>query len=213
MRDFHDAKAIAHTLRATLAAQGLKLTNSQSLELTAEAFGVANWNTLSASIKGEARAAREDVSQPSASKDTPVLPFSTEFAESMRRALSLANQRKQEYATLEHLLLALIDDPDASAAMKASNPNLGVLKANLVSYIDHGLKRLVVDNGLNCQPSPAFQRVVQRAGLQAKGLNRPMVSGGDALLAIFAEAASPAVRLLGEQGISRETVANLMPPQ
>ena len=66
MRDFRDSKAMAQTLRATLAARGLKLTHSQSLELIAEVFGVPDWNTLSAAIKGVAPAEREAVSPYSA---------------------------------------------------------------------------------------------------------------------------------------------------
>ena len=66
--------------------------------------------------------------------------FSRGFEQSLHRALALANERHHEYATLEHLLLALIDDVDALAAMKACEVDLGVLKEKLLSYIDNELK-------------------------------------------------------------------------
>jgi ATP-dependent Clp protease ATP-binding subunit ClpA len=128
----------------------------------------------------------------------------------MHRALVHANQRKHEYATLEHLLLALIDDADAFAVMNACKCDFVSLKENLVGYLDNGLKRLIVDDGPNSKPTAAFQRVVQRAGLQAKELNRHMVTGADALVAIFAETASPAARILGEYGLSHANVAKLL---
>jgi ATP-dependent Clp protease ATP-binding subunit ClpA len=106
------------------------------------------------------------------------------------------------------LLLALLDDADASAALRACNTNFAALRPNLVNDLDEGLNRLVIDSGQDSKPTPAFQRVVQRAGLQAKGLNRPVVTGADTFLAIFAETASPAARFLGEQGLSGEDVAN-----
>ena len=82
MRDFRDAKAIAHTLRAALATKGLNITVSQSLELIAEAFGAADWNTLSAAIRGEAAGSRNNA-------HSPQFP-----ATATMRALAYARQRK-----------------------------------------------------------------------------------------------------------------------
>lgn len=207
MRDFRDAKAMARTMRAALDAKGLKITNSESLELIAEAFGVADWNTLSAMIRKEPPGS---ASQPPTAEGVPVLRFSVEFATTMRRALAYANQRNDKYATCEHLCLALADDPDASGVMTACNADLVALKRMLADYIDDTLKFLVVDSGEDAKPTPAFQRVVQRAGLQAQGSSRPMVTGANALVAIFAESSSPAAVLLGVCGISREKAANLV---
>ena len=213
MRDFRDAKVMAHTLRAALAAKGLKITNSQSLELIAEAFGVVDWNTLAATIRGEMLVARKNVYRPSLwpAESNPVVPFSAEFAGTIRRAFVNANQRKHEYATLEHLLLALIDDADASAAMRVYDADFGALKENLIGYLDSELKRLVIDNGKVSKPTAAFQRVVQRAGLQAKGLGNLVLTGANTLVAIFAETESPAVRLLGEWGMSNQDAALTAP--
>ncbi len=132
MRDFRDAKAMAGTLRAALAAKGLKITVSESLELIAKAFGVADWNTLSAAVRAKAPAPRNEFSPsppPAAERVLGPGPhFSRELESTLHRALAGANHREHDYATLEHLLLALIDDQDASAVMKACNVDLGALK-------------------------------------------------------------------------------------
>lgn len=212
MRDFRDAKAMAHTLRGDLATKGFRITISQSLELIARAFGVADWNTLAAAISDDAPPPRKEVSAPppSIAEGHPELPFSSGFAAALHRALACAKQRKHEYATLEHLLLALADDADAAAVMSAGNADPGALKASLVSYLDNELKRLVIDNGGDAKPTAAFQRVVQRAVRHAQELRRPMVTGANALIGIFPETQSPAARLLGEQGMSGEEAANFI---
>ena len=209
MRDFRDAKVMAHNIRATLAAKGVKITNSQSLELMAEAFGAADWNTLAAMIRGEAIVARDGASRPSLwpAESNPALPFSAKFAATLHRALVSANERKHEYATLEHLLLALIDDADAAAMMRDCGADLEAVRKNLISYLDNDLKSLVIDASRDAKPTAAFQRVIQRAGLQAQGLGRSMMTGANTLVAIFAESASPAARLLGKQGMSPQDAA------
>src|ERR1700730_6386167 len=110
MRDFRDAKAMAHTLRAALAAKGLKITVSQSLELVAEIFGVADWNTLAAAIRAEAVGPRNNAPPPQFPTAGSGFAFSAALESTLHWALAYANQRKHQYATLEHLLLALIDD-------------------------------------------------------------------------------------------------------
>jgi len=192
MRDFRDAKAMAHTLRAALATKGLNITVSQSLELIAEAFGVADWNTLSAAIRGEAAGPRNNA-------HSPQFPTTATM-----RALAYARQRKHQYATLEHLLLALIDDLDASAVMKACKVDLGALREKLTNYIDTDLKTMVIDDGGEPKQSAGFQRVVQRAAHYAEGRGRPARTGAELLVAIFAETESPAARLLGEQDMTRQ---------
>jgi Glyoxalase superfamily protein/Clp amino terminal domain, pathogenicity island component len=215
MRDFRDAKAMAHTLRAALAAQGLKITNSQSLELIAEAFGVADWNTLSAAIR-----AADAVPLPSkVSAPPPQLPiaesvegvrFSVELEATLHRALGQANQRKHQYATLEHLLLALSDDADASAVLRACAVDLGVLKHQLAIYVDFELAKLIVDDGSDAKPTAAFQRVVQRAVLHVRGLGRQTVTGAQILLGLFSERESPAAKLLAAQNMTRLDAANFI---
>src|SRR5437870_2061181 len=117
MRDFRDAKAMAHTLHATLATQRHKDTNSQILELIAKAFGAADWNTLAAAIRSGAGAPRKDLSASlsiPAIEGVPDLPWSSELNAALHRALVYAKQRRHQHATIEHLLLALIDDADAA---------------------------------------------------------------------------------------------------
>jgi ATP-dependent Lon protease len=138
------------------------------------------------------------------------LPFSPTFVVTRRRALDYANQRSHQYATLEHLLLALIDDADASAVMRACDADLGALKASLLSYLDKELKNLVIPIGGDARPTDAFLRVTQRAEGHAQELGRDTVTGANTLVGIFPETQSRAARLLGEQGVSRARAANFM---
>jgi hypothetical protein len=197
MRDFRDAKAMAHTLRAALAAKGHKVTNSESLELIAQSFGVADWNTLSAAIRGEVAGLRNNA--------LPQFPTTA----TLHRALDYAYRRKHRYAMLEHLLLALIDDVDASAVMKACQVDLGVLREKLTNYIEND-KTLVVADGSEPKRTAGFQRVEQRAALYAEGRGLRLRTGAELLLAIFAESESPAAQLLAEQGMTREDALNFI---
>jgi hypothetical protein len=210
MRDFRDAKAMARTLRASLAARGFKITISQSLELIAEAFGMADWNTLSAAIRGDRVGPRNNAaplhSLQQAFAAAPTA-FSAALDSTLHRAFANANQRKHEYATLEHLLLALVDDADASQVMKACEADLGALKEDLVSYIDNDLKTLVIDDG-EPRPTTAFQRVIQRAVIAVQSSGREKATGANVLVAIFAERESPAAFILQEQGITRYDAIN-----
>jgi ATP-dependent Lon protease len=146
---------------------------------------------------------------PAIAEAVPGTRYSAELEMTLHRALDYANQRKHEYATLEHLLLALIDDVNASTVMRACKADLGVLREKLATYLDNELKRLVIDKGGDARPTAAFQRVAQRAARLAQELPRPDVTGANMLLAIFAETQSPAARFLGEQGVSPERVATL----
>ncbi len=142
--------------------------------------------------------------------DVPALPFSPGVEGTRRRALDHANQRNHQYATLEHLLLALIDDADASAVLRACNADLDELRANLLGYLEKELNKLVIENGGDAKPSAAFQRVAQRAARQAEEWGHPVVTGANTFLAIFLETLSPAARFLGEQGLSRGRAADFI---
>jgi ATP-dependent Lon protease len=156
--------------------------------------------------------ARDNAVSPAASiaEGRAVLPLSIGFAATLHQALAVANARKHEYCTLEHLLLALIEDADASAVMSACNADSSAIKQSLVSYLDNELKRLVIDNGGDAKPTAAFQRVLQRAERHAQGLGTTAVTGANILLAIFPETRSPAARLLSEQGMSAQDAANFI---
>ena len=89
--------------------------------------------------------------------------FSTSLEEALHRALEYANERSHEYATLEHLLLSLLDDRDASAVMRACDVDLDVLREKLTEYLDNELSGLVIDGHQEAQPTAGFQRVIHRA--------------------------------------------------
>jgi RNA polymerase sigma factor (sigma-70 family) len=214
MRDFRDAKAMAGTLRAALAAKGLKITISQSLELIAELFGEADWNTLAAAIRAEGAVRRNNASPPPIAEaaKAPGAPeplqgpgplFSRALEMNLHRAMAYANQRNHEYATLEHLLLALTEDEDASAVMNGCKVDITTLKKHLTNYIDNELKTLVIDDGRDSSPTSAFQRVIQRAVIDVQSSGGEEVAGADVLVAIFPERKSHAAYLLEQLGMSR----------
>src|SRR5436853_1264250 len=121
----------------------------------------------------------------------------------LHRAIKLASDRHHEYATLEHLLLALLDDPDAAQVMKACNVDMDALRRALVKYIDHELLTLVIEDGEDAKPTTGFQRVVQRAVLHVQNSGREEVTGANVLVALFTERESHAVYFLQEQNMTR----------
>ncbi|MCA6226131.1 MAG: ATP-dependent Clp protease ATP-binding subunit ClpA [Phenylobacterium sp.] len=134
--------------------------------------------------------------------------FSRQLEESLHRAVALANQRKHEYATLEHLLLSLTEDEDSVGVMKACDVDLDVLKTTLTNYVDNELKSLVVDDGEDAKPTPSFQRVIQRAVIHVQSSGREEVTGANVLVAIFSERESHAAYFLQEQEMTRYDAVN-----
>ncbi|WAC26693.1 ATP-dependent Clp protease ATP-binding subunit ClpA [Ancylobacter sp. SL191] len=134
--------------------------------------------------------------------------FSRSLEQSLHRALALANERHQEYATLEHLLLSLVDDQDSAAVMRACNVDLDKLRRNLVEYIDTELDNLVQDGGEDSKPTAGFQRVIQRAVIHVQSSGREEVTGANVLVAIFAERESHAAYFLQEQDMTRYDAVN-----
>ncbi len=135
--------------------------------------------------------------------------FSRNLEQSLHRALAVANERRHEYATLEHLLLSLLDDGDAAAVMRACSVDLDALKKSLVDYIDHELANLAT-NGRNdeAKPTAGFQRVIQRAVIHVQSSGREEVTGANVLVAIFAERESHAAYFLQEQDMTRYDAVN-----
>ena len=129
--------------------------------------------------------------------------FSTSLEESIRRALNYANERKHDYATLEHLLLSLNDERDAAAVMRACNVDLDELRQRLLSHVDEELDSLIGDDDHEAQPTAAFQRVVHRAVIHVQSSGREEVTGANVLVAIFAERESHALYFLQEQEMTR----------
>src|SRR3978361_612529 len=134
--------------------------------------------------------------------------FSRSLEQSLHRALALANERHHEYATLEHLLLALIDDQDSAAVMRACNVDTDKLKRNLSSYIETELANLVSLDGEEAKPTAGFQRVIQRAVIHVQSSGREEVTGANVLVAIFAERESHAAYFLQEQDMTRYDAVN-----
>src|SRR5690349_14369660 len=134
--------------------------------------------------------------------------FSRNLEQSLHRALALANERHHEYATLEHLLLALIDDQDAAAVMRACNVELDKLRRSLTSYLESELENLVSDGNEDSKPTAGFQRVIQRAVIHVQSSGREEVTGANVLVAIFAERESHAAYFLQEQDMTRYDAVN-----
>jgi ATP-dependent Clp protease ATP-binding subunit ClpA len=134
--------------------------------------------------------------------------FSQGLERALHQALTYANERHHEYATLEHLLLALVDDQDAAAVMRACNVDLDELKQTLVTYVDTELDNLVTGYDEDSKPTAGFQRVIQRAVIHVQSSGREEVSGANVLVAIFAERESHAAYFLQEQQMTRYDAVN-----
>ncbi|MBS9717218.1 ATP-dependent Clp protease ATP-binding subunit ClpA [Pseudohalocynthiibacter aestuariivivens] len=135
--------------------------------------------------------------------------FSNTLEQAIHSALALANARQHELATLEHLLLALIDEPDAAKVMLACSVDLSELRQTLSEFIDDDLNTLVTDvEGSEAVPTAAFQRVIQRAAIHVQSSGRSEVTGANVLVAIFAERESNAAYFLQEQEMTRYDAVN-----
>ena len=134
--------------------------------------------------------------------------FSRSLEQALHRALALAGERRHEYATLEHLLLALLDDQDASAVMRACNVEVDALRRSLVEYVDTELSNLITDGRQDSKPTAGFQRVIQRAVIHVQSSGREEVTGANVLVAIFAERESHAAYFLQEQEMTRYDAVN-----
>jgi len=121
----------------------------------------------------------------------------------LHHAIKLASDRHHEYATLEHLLLALMDDADAGQVMKACNVDTDALRRAVQKYVDEELVTLVIEDGEEAKPTTGFQRVVQRAVLHVQNSGRDEVTGANVLVALFTERESHAVYFLHEQNMNR----------
>ena len=137
--------------------------------------------------------------------------FSTTLEQSIHGALALANARKHELATLEHLLLSLIDEPEAARVMQACSVNLDKLRKDLEGFIEDDLSTLITDvEGSEAVPTAAFQRVIQRAAIHVQSSGRTEVTGANVLVAIFAERESNAAYFLQEQDMTRYDAVNFI---
>jgi len=129
--------------------------------------------------------------------------FARELEQTLHNALTAASSRHHEYATLEHLLLALVDDEHASKVMAACGVDIDELKEAVATYLDTELDALKTESGNDPSPTSGFQRVVQRAILHVQSSGREEVTGANVLVALFSERESYAVYFLQQQDMSR----------
>lgn len=131
--------------------------------------------------------------------------FSRDLELTLHRALSHARERRHDYATLEHLLLALTEDSDAVAVMNACDVNLTDLRQSLLTFIDEELENIIRegDGEYDPEPTTGFHRVIHRAAIHVQSSGRDDVTGANVLVAMFAERDSHAAFFLSEQNMTR----------
>ena len=136
--------------------------------------------------------------------------LSRNLEQTLHRALGLANDRRHEYATLEHLLLALAEDADATTVLRACGVDIEKLKRDLGEFLDKDLAGLVTDRSGDPKPTAGFQRVVQRAAIHVQSSGRDEVTGANVLVALFSERESHAVYFLQLQDMTRLDAVNFI---
>jgi ATP-dependent Clp protease ATP-binding subunit ClpA len=136
--------------------------------------------------------------------------LSRNLEQTLHRSLSLASERRHEYATLEHLLLGLCDDTDAATVLRACGVDLDKLRTDLSEFLDKDLAGLATDRAGDPKPTAGFQRVVQRAAIHVQSSGRDEVTGANVLVALFSERESHAVYFLQLQDMTRLDAVNFI---
>jgi ATP-dependent Clp protease ATP-binding subunit ClpA len=136
--------------------------------------------------------------------------LSRNLEQTLHRALSLAAERRHEYATLEHLLLGLADDTDSAGVLRACGVDLDKLRHDLTEFLDKDLSGLATDRPGDPKPTAGFQRVVQRAAIHVQSSGRDEVTGANVLVALFSERESHAVYFLQLQDMTRLDAVNFI---
>jgi ATP-dependent Clp protease ATP-binding subunit ClpA len=136
--------------------------------------------------------------------------FSKDLEYSIGQCYKRAREARHEYMTVEHLLLALLDNPSAEMVLKASGADFARLRAELEQAIDKSVVKLDADDGRDTQPTLGFQRVLQRAVYHVQSSGKKEVTGANVLVAIFGEKDSHAVYYLNQQDVTRLDVVNYL---
>ncbi|MBS1065719.1 ATP-dependent Clp protease ATP-binding subunit ClpA [Gluconobacter kondonii] len=136
--------------------------------------------------------------------------LSRTLEQTLHRALTFAGDRRHEYATLEHLLLALTEDDDALTVFRACGIDLDKLRSDLTDFLDKDLAGLAAERPAEPKPTAAFQRVIQRAAIHVQSTGRDEVTGANVLVALFAERESHAVYFLQLQDMTRLDAVNFI---
>jgi len=131
-----------------------------------------------------------------------------ELEYTLNQAFKAARELRHEFMTVEHLLLALLDEPSSSAALKACGANMEQLHNDLVSFIEDTVPLLDPDSEREIQPTLGFQRVLQRAVFHVQASERKEANGANVLVAMFSEQESQAVYFLNQQNITRLDIVN-----
>src|SRR5688500_7606726 len=131
-----------------------------------------------------------------------------ELEVSLHMAFVEARQKRHEFITVEHLLLALLDNPTAAEVLRACGANMDELRKSLTQHIAEQTPRIAADREVDTQPTLGFQRVIQRAILHVQSSGKKEVTGANVLVAIFGEKDSHAVYFLHQKGVTRLDVVN-----
>jgi ATP-dependent Clp protease ATP-binding subunit ClpA len=133
-----------------------------------------------------------------------------ELEVSLHMAFMDARQKRHELITVEHLLLAMLDNPSAAEVLKACGSNIDSLRNDLAQYIDDHTPTISGEDEVDTQPTLGFQRVIQRAMLHVQSSGKKEVNGANVLVAIYGEKDSHAVYFLHQQGVTRLDVVNFI---
>ena len=135
-----------------------------------------------------------------------------ELEVSLHMAFVEARQQRHEFITVEHLLLALLDNPSAAEVLRACSANIDDLRKSLANFIKDNTPQVAGADDVDTQPTLGFQRVIQRAIMhgQSTGSGKKEVTGANVLVAIFGEKDSHAVYYLHQQGVTRLDVVNFI---
>ena len=137
--------------------------------------------------------------------------FTKSLEKAIAKAFQVATEKKHQYVTLEHLLLALVDEEDAQNVMKACSVDTDLLKENLEYYIDNELDNIInSEKNSDPQPTSGFQRVIQRSIVHVQSSGKSEVTGANILVSLFAERESHATYFLQEQEVTRYDVVNFI---
>ncbi|QLH38696.1 MAG: ATP-dependent Clp protease ATP-binding subunit ClpA [Defluviicoccus sp.] len=136
--------------------------------------------------------------------------LSRNLEQTLHRALALATERRHEYATLEHLLLALTEDQDAVPVLKACGVDMAQLQQELTNFVDNEMQSLRAAAATDPKPTAGFQRVVQRSVIHVQSSGREEVTGANVLVALFSERESHAVYFLQVQDMTRLDAVNFI---
>jgi ATP-dependent Clp protease ATP-binding subunit ClpA len=205
---------MAHTIRAALAAKGHKISVGESLELIAQAFGTADWNTLAALIRDESEprpaAAASDDAQTSTGVLRPLISLSEPANQTLRRAVDDATRRGHwgQFSS-EHVLLALTEDPEGAKMMRACGADLDLVKADVSQYLD-GLRKRTLDRVAPADQSWNLGFVTDPAIAAAAHHGQTSATGAHILSGIRLEKSSRAAQILKARGLNGELAWNYM---